>query len=163
MREGLGSGEADSRLERTDLGFMVSPCEGLAPIDHVDPDLNSSSAGFSMNKVDAIHDLAPVGFEALGCEEARGPTTVSAVPSDGAASEKMEADVLVLLLEEVVTDGVPEKRGVDGEELEEIAVGPDVLPTPCSPRTEDVDLWRMQWVSTLFYQIPVYRLWARRS
>ncbi|GAB2301793.1 hypothetical protein Dimus_035818 [Dionaea muscipula] len=133
MREGLGSVEADLRPDMNELTLVVSPCEGFAPRENFDPDLKASSEGLSLTMAAALPDISPVGFEARGCEEALGMMTVSAALSEGVESEKIEANLSVILSDESVTDGVPKKRFADGEEIQESAVGPDVLPSPCIP------------------------------
>ncbi|GAB2299482.1 hypothetical protein Dimus_033549 [Dionaea muscipula] len=133
MREGLGSEEADLRPAMTELTVVVSPNVGLAPSENFDPDLNSSSAGLSLTMAATLPDVPPLYFEARGCKEALGITTVSAALSDGVDSETMEADLPVIILDEPVTDGVPGKRGADGEEIQDCVVGLDVLPSSCFP------------------------------
>ncbi|GAB2267758.1 hypothetical protein Dimus_002739 [Dionaea muscipula] len=133
MREGLGSVEADLRLDMTELTVVVSTCEGFAPSEYFDPDLKASSEGLSLTMAAALPDMSPIGFEARGWEEALGMTTVSAALSDGVESDKMEADLPLILSDESVTDGVSKKRVADGEEIQECAMGPDVLSSPCIP------------------------------
>ncbi|GAB2288110.1 hypothetical protein Dimus_022454 [Dionaea muscipula] len=100
MREGLGSVEEDLRSNMTDLAVMVVPSEDLAPFEIIDPDLRASTEGFSLTMADALPDLDDGG---------RLPVHLS---------------------DDSVVDGAPEKRVVDGEELQESAVGPDVLSSP---------------------------------
>ncbi|GAB2294999.1 hypothetical protein Dimus_029187 [Dionaea muscipula] len=117
----------------TEVTDVVSPCEGLDPIENFDPNLKASSEGLSLTIEAALPDMSPVGFDDRGCEEALGMTIISETLSDGVDSEKREADFPVFLLDESVTDGVPEKRVVDGEEPQDSAVGFDVFPSPCFP------------------------------
>ncbi|GAB2273700.1 hypothetical protein Dimus_008481 [Dionaea muscipula] len=133
MREGLCSTEADLGPDMTEVTDVVSPCEGLDPIEKFDPDLKASSEGLSLTMEAALPDMSPVGFEDRGCEEALSMTTISETLFDGVDSEKREADFSVFLSDESVTDGVPEKGVIDGEEPQDSAVGFDVFPYLCFP------------------------------
>ncbi|GAB2296365.1 hypothetical protein Dimus_030486, partial [Dionaea muscipula] len=133
MREGLCSVEADLGPDMTEVTDVVSPCEGLDPIENFDPDLKALSDGLSLTMEAALPDMSPVGFEDRGCEESLGMTTISETLSDGVDSEKREADLSVFLSDESITDGVPEKRVADDKEPQDSAVGSDIFPSPCFP------------------------------
>ncbi|GAB2273701.1 hypothetical protein Dimus_008482 [Dionaea muscipula] len=98
MREGLGSVEADLGPDKTEVTEVVSPCEGLDPIENFDPDLKASSEGLSLTMEAALPDMSPVGFEDRGCEEALGMTTISETLSDGVDSEKREGLLVTVRL-----------------------------------------------------------------
>ncbi|GAB2275954.1 hypothetical protein Dimus_010700, partial [Dionaea muscipula] len=133
LREGLGSEEADLRPDMTEFAGVESPCDFLTSIENFDPDLKDSSEGLSLTKAAALPDMSPLGFAARGDEEALGLTTISDVLSDGVDSEKMEANLSMLLLDDLVTDGAPEKRADDGEAHLESVEGLDVLSSSCFP------------------------------